>query len=109
MTIEIHAPEGQVKEWLIGYLKEELTALHRRQPVISRAEVHLREAGVEQEQMHICEIAINAFGEAIFVRREGDSFEVAARHAMEEVKEMVEKQTRRQSEPPDEVIITVDV
>lgn len=109
MTVEIHVPEGQVKEWLIGYLKEELTALHHRQPVISRAEVHLRETGAEQESTHICEIDVTAFGESIFVRRESDSFEVAARHAMEEVKEMVEKQTRRQSEPPDEVISTVDV
>lgn len=109
MTIEIHAPEGQIKGWVIDYLKEQLTALHRHDPEISRAEVYFREQSSDYQREKVCEINLSVFGSSIQVRRESASWEQAMRNALEEIKKIVAEQIRRQSEPPDEVISTVDI
>lgn len=43
MNISFHFPKGEVSEWLIEYLRQQLLKLHHRDKEITRASAYLKE------------------------------------------------------------------
>ena len=109
MNIEFFAPQGQVKEWLITYVRNELMKLHSRDKRISRAEVYFRYKPHESFLDKICEISLTIYGNAISIQRKADSYEEAAREAVEELGRKVGARLKAQNEPPDELTSTIKV
>lgn len=108
MNIEFHAPHGEVKEWVINYLKEQLMELHRKDKQVSRAQVYFRDQPGGPEPK-VCEIDLSIYGDSLFVHRNAGSYEQAAREVLAELNRKVDEQIRRQSEPPEEITSTVKV
>lgn len=109
MNIEFQAPQGQVKEWLINHVRNELMKLYHKDKEISRAAVYFREKANDPFHDRICEIDLAIYGDSVFVHRKADSYEQAAREALAELAQKVDTQMKKQNEPPDEVTSTVKV
>ena len=102
MTIEFYTPEGEVREWIIKLIKDQLTELHRKNKKISRAEVHFR----DQKTIKVCEIELITFGESIIIQRFAGHYDEAASAALTELKSKMEESKMR-NESPDKVISTL--
>lgn len=97
MNIEIHAPHGQVKEWVIEYTRDQLLKLHKQDKEISRAQVYFREPAEENNGGKICEIQLTIPGGDLFIHRQAENFEKAVRNVLEEITEMVIQQLKMQN------------
>ena len=105
MNIEFYTPEGEVREWVINYMKEQLIELHNRNKKISRAEVYFR----DQNAMKTCEVELSIYGDSISVQRFADKYEKAAREVLKELTAKMDEQDRIKNEPPDEITSTIKV
>ena len=108
MNIEFHNPKGQVKEWVVDYLKEQLTELHRRDKQISRASVTFKQHGLEPFDK-VCELDVTIYSNSLYIHRNAASYEQAMRDALDQLKEKIEQHIKLQNEPPDELTSTVKV
>lgn len=106
MHIEFHTPAGEVKEWLLQHMKEQLVELHHYEPAISRAQVYFR---YSSDRGNVVEVDIPTFGTSLFIHRTSDSYEQAMREVMEELSSKVMERYNARNEPSDEVISTVEV
>jgi putative sigma-54 modulation protein len=106
MHIEFHTPAGEIKEWLIEHLKEQLVQFHHYEPAISRAQVYFRHSEVDGK---ICEIDIPIFGSSIFIHRVSSSYEQSMREVLQELKIMVIERYESRKDLPDEVISSIEV
>lgn len=109
MNIEFYNPSGEVKEWIIDYIKDKLMELHHRDKEISRAQVYFKQQTTAENDNKICEIDLTIYGDSLFVHQKATSYEQAARGAITELSEKVDERISKQSEPPDELTSTVDV
>lgn len=105
MNIEFYTPEGQVREWVINYIKEQLIELHKRNKKISRAEVYFR----DQNSIKTCEVELSIYGDSISVQRSADKYEKAAREVLKELTAKIDEQAKIKNEPPDEITSTINV
>ena len=109
MQIEIRVPQGQVKEWLISFVKNELFKLHCLDKEISRAEVHLKAQGPLADSEKICTATLTIYGNTIFVKRAAESYDRAIRDVLKELQDRINERVKKQNEPPDERVSTVKV
>ena len=105
MNIEFYTPEGQVREWIINYVKEQLMKLYKRNKKIARAEVYFRDQGNQK----VCEVDLSMYGESMLVHNMADSFDKAAREVLQELTRKIEEQLKTKNEPPDEITSTIKV
>ena len=110
MTIEFQTPYRKVPEKLIGEIRNEILKLSRIYKNISRAEVLMRhDKNIVPTENAICEIRLTVYGDNILAHARTENFEKSASEAIEELKEMVNKQVQTLKDPPDEIISTVKV
>ena len=109
MTIEFHFPQGKIEEHVLDFVKKYLVKFHQKDREISRAEVYFKEQATKPGTQKICEIDLTIYGDSIFVRRLAETFEEAARQAIETLSEDVAVQIKSQQDLPDEVVSTVKV
>jgi hypothetical protein len=108
MVIEFYTPEGEVKEWIISFVRDAVMRLYRQHKEISRAEVCFRE---RQKTIHvekICEIELFILNDKLLITGSGTNFDHAARKAIEELDNIIAAKFNT-SEPPDEIVSTVEV
>jgi hypothetical protein len=108
MVIEICTPDKEVNEWIITYVRDAILNLHKQHNEIGRAEVCFRERMKQIVSEKICEIDLSIFKDSVMVTGTGKSFDHAARKAVEELNDTVAKNFKIPSEPPDEIISTVE-
>ena len=110
MNIEFQAPNEQVKEWVLSFVRDKLIEFHQSNKDISRAQVYFREeANTNKEVNKVCEIDLTIYGNSLFVQRKAGSFEQASKEVLAELAKKLEAQNRSQNEPPDEITSTVKV
>lgn len=109
MEIEIRAPQGQVKEWLITFLKSELFHLYRRDKELLRAVVHLKELHIGAAVERCCTVDLMIYGNSIFVKRTAESYDRVIRDVLKELGRLVDEHLKARNEPPDERTSTVKV
>lgn len=109
MNIEFHNPKNDVREWVIGYAKDKLVELHKRDKEISRAQVYFKRKNTAQPDDKVCEIDLTIYGDSLFIHCSANSYEQAVRHAIQELTQKVDEQISKHSEPPDELTSTIDV
>lgn len=109
MNIEFHTPHGEVKEWVINYVKDELIELYHRDNEIKRAEVYFNEQTDGLTRYQVCEIDLAIYGELLIVERKADSYDQAVRDALKELSEKVDEQIRIRNRLLDEITSTVKV
>jgi hypothetical protein len=103
MTIEFHAPKGQVKEWIMIYLMRKLIDLHNNDQDIARVQVYLRE---QTPGLKSCAIDVTIYGDSLFVSRTASTYDEAALHALIECQN---KLPQMKQQPPIQIISTVSV
>jgi putative sigma-54 modulation protein len=108
MIIEFQTPQGEVKKWVLDFVRDKLVELHKRDREIVRAQVYFREMNGKKNEK-VCEIDLTIFGDSIFVHRKADSFEKASRMAIDDLTEKIDEQIKKRNEPPDVVTSTVKV
>ncbi|MDP4261379.1 MAG: HPF/RaiA family ribosome-associated protein [Bacteroidota bacterium] len=108
MNIGFHAPQGEVKEWVIDHVRQKLMDLYHQDKGITKAQVYFREQP-DDERNKICEIELMIYGDPLFVHRKAPSFEQASNEVLAELAEKVDEQIRNQGEPPEEITSTVKV
>ena len=109
MNIEVYTPGNEVKEWLVSYVRDAIIAMHDEHNEISRGEIHFRDRTIEAEAGKVCEINLSIFRNSIDVSGVGNSFDEAAKKAVDDLKNLISQTFKTNSEPPDEIISTVDV
>jgi ribosome-associated translation inhibitor RaiA len=109
MTIEFNAPQGEVPEHIIDFIRDKLMEFYKRDKEISRAEVKFRKQPFAPNGDHVCEIALTIYGDSIMIHRKGDSYSQAAGDVVNEISRKVEEFVKQQKEPPDEKTSTVEV
>ena len=109
MQIEIHAPQGQVKEWLIDFVKEQLIQLHQKDKDISRAQVYFREQDDGLIKDKVCAMDLSIYGDSLSIHRKAASYEQAVREVLASLKEKIDVQLQKQNEPPGELTSTVKI
>ena len=82
MRIELQAPKGQVKEWILNLLKRKLIDLHIMHPEIASAQVRMRDANKTQKSVSI-DLTIK--GASVFFNQSASSFEKACMFVLVEV------------------------
>jgi hypothetical protein len=109
MNIELHAPPGKVKELLFTQIKEWLIQLHIRDKEICRADVTLKESIENGVEIKFCEIHLTIYGESLFARREGATYEKAFKKVQKELNARIDRQVISQKDLPVEITSTVDI
>jgi len=110
MIIEIDTPIDEIREPIIKDLKKELTRLHHEYKGISRATVHFRKEEMKPFLWeYICEIDLAIFGNSIIVSRKTGNWDAAAKEAILAVTNKINELARKENQPPDEEISTVNV
>ncbi|HEU4575277.1 MAG TPA: HPF/RaiA family ribosome-associated protein [Chitinophagaceae bacterium] len=109
MHIEFHTPQGQVKQWIIDFVKEKLLEFYHKDREIARAEVYFKQQGGNDADNKVCEITLTIYGNSLFVHRKAATFEQASRETIDELTGKVNEQIRQQNEPPDQTTSTIKV
>ncbi len=109
MHIEISLPHHTIKPWIADQVKEKLLTLHRLDPEIVEAKVSFHQVSLDQEHEKICEIELIIYGDTIWVCNRSDTYETAAREALEEITRQVDIQIRHRKDPPEQITSTVKV
>jgi hypothetical protein len=109
MNIEFHAPEGQVKEWILRYIRVNLLDFYHAYKKISRAEVYFREEPYEDHNDKVCEISLAIFGDAFFAHERALSYEQAAQNVLSVLREKIEELKRTEQEVPEKIFTTVEI
>jgi hypothetical protein len=108
MFIEFYTPDKQVKEWIITYVRDAVLKLHKQYKEISRAEVCFKERMKQIALEKICEINLCIYKDSVAITGTGKSFDGAARKAVEELNTIGAVHFKLSSEPPDEIVSTVE-
>src|SRR5690242_8317675 len=103
MTLEFHAPKGQVKEWIMIYLMRKLIGLHHFDENISRVQVYLRE---QEHGLKSCAVDITIYGDSLFVSRSAYTYEEAVLQVLIECQLKLPKM---KAQPPIQMVSTVSV
>lgn len=109
MNIRIDLPSGKVTEGILIYLKKNLVAFHNRDQEVSGAEVRFKEMDYLACPGRSCDIELIIYGESLFVHREAESFEQAARQAIRDLSKRVDELIREHQDPPLQMTSTVKV
>lgn len=109
MLIEFHSDRGKVHEWVIQFVQQKLIDMHHKNKNIAEADVYFREQADSNGGTKICEIDLTVFGDSVFVSRNADSFELAAREVTEWLEQIVADQVAQQKLPTEAVTSTVKV
>jgi ribosome-associated translation inhibitor RaiA len=110
MTIEFQTPSGKVPEKIVSEIRDEILGLSHFYKHISRAEVVLREDGnIISAENKICEIRLTVYGDNLLARTITENFKQSSKEVIKELNRMVKQQSKRQKEPPDEMMSTVKV
>ena len=109
MNIEVYTPGNEVKEWLVSYVRDVIIAMHDEHNEISRGEIHFRDRTTEEEAGKVCEINLSIFRNSIDVSGVGNTFDEAAKKAVDDLKKLISQTFKTNSEPPDEIVSTVNV
>ncbi|HEY0733066.1 MAG TPA: hypothetical protein VGD33_11645 [Chitinophagaceae bacterium] len=108
MNIEFHLPHGKVSERIVGDMRRELLKLYHDDRDISRAQVYFKEFG-KMNVVQQCIIDLTIYGNRIKIRREANSFQLAAKKALADIKERVELLIEKKDALPEELTTTVNV
>jgi ribosome-associated translation inhibitor RaiA len=110
MTIEFHTPSGKVPEKLVSEIRNEILGLSHIYKNISRAEVVMKEDGnIISAENKICEIRLTVYGDNLLARAVTENFKNSAKEVIKELNRMIKQQSKKQKEPPDEMMSTVKV
>lgn len=82
-------PQGQVKEWIVAFVKEQLVELMHHEQNISKVQVVFKGHTNGGNSLKICEITLTVDGAVIFVHKTAESYEQAARWAIAAIGERV--------------------
>ena len=107
MKIEFHTPEGQIKKWVLEFLRFNLIDFYHSYKNISRAEVYFRED--EGQENKICEIQLSIFGDSLFFRQHAATYEHAAQEVLYTMREKVYELVQTAGDLPERIVTTVKV
>lgn len=108
MDLEIHAPEGKVKDWLIEQIMKELLDLNRQEKDFSRATVSFKDED-EDQPLKSCAVDLVIYGDNIFLKRYAANFELAVRDIIDDLRDKVNERMKKRNEPPEELVSTINV
>jgi len=109
MLIEIHSPNLKVDDETLDRVKRKVLSLSHLSEKVSRAEIFLTEENERPKENKTCKIRLDIFGDTLFVHKDADTFENAAVSAVKTLKRRLKKRDEQRSEPPDEIISTVNI
>lgn len=99
MIIEFHNTAAEVQDWIIGYIRSKLMHLHKKHREISRVQVSLKRLAETNGDGKVCEISLFVDDDSIFTSSNANSYEHAAREAIDEfARKMEEEQGRKITE-----------
>lgn len=108
MTIEIHSPHLKIKETDLKIIEQKIVALSHLGKHISRAEIFLTKDPPGVKQNKVCKIRLDIIGDTLYVHKNADSFEKAARDAIKVLKKRLTQKVEHKNEPADIMVSTAE-
>lgn len=110
MTIEFNTVYGKVDEKLVTDITRQLMKLIHIDKQVSRAEVSLiQDETIIPSENKVCGIKLTVYGDDLVVQARSQTFEIAAKKAISELKKLIKHQVTDQKKVPEKVFSTISL